>query len=97
MDITQSLKDTENSLRDFISTILSNKFGKDWLEYCGVSADRLKKWAERAAEEEKKQRFGTIENRLIYYADFYDIQTILKKNWDLFADAWENGKPWKYG
>jgi hypothetical protein len=87
MDITQSLKDTENSLRDFITSILSNQYGKDWIERCGVSPDRLKHWADREEEEKKRQRFGTIENRLIYYADFYDIQTILKKNWDLFTDA----------
>lgn len=87
MDITQSLKDAENSLREFISTILSKKFGKDWIEHCQVSDERLRKWSARAEEEKKKQRFGTIENRLIYYADFYDIKTILKKNWALFADA----------
>ena len=87
MDITQSLKDTENSLRDFISTILFNKFGRDWIEHCGVPDERLNKWADRAEEERKRQKFGTIENRLIYYADFYDIKTILKKNWNLFVDA----------
>jgi hypothetical protein len=87
MDITQSLKDTENSLRDFISTILFIKLGEDWIERCGVSPERLNRWTARAEEEKKRQKFGTIENRLIYYADFYDIKTILKKNWDSFADA----------
>ena len=81
------MKEIENSLRDFISTILFNKFGEGWIELCGVSAERLKKWTDRAEGEKKRQKFGTIENRLIYYADFYDIKTILKKNWGLFADA----------
>jgi hypothetical protein len=87
MDITQSLKDTENSLRDFVCAVLFNKFGKDWIEHCGVTAERLGKWKARAEEEKKRQKFGTIENRLVYYADFYDIKTILKRHWNLFADA----------
>lgn len=30
---------------------------------------------------------GTVEERLLYYADFYDIKTILDKRWELFAPA----------
>ena len=39
MDVTQALKDTENSLRDFISFILHNDLGPDWIEKCGASPD----------------------------------------------------------
>ena len=39
-----------------------------------------------------------MEERLIYYADFYDLKTILKKNWDTsFADAlgdWKTFDVW---
>jgi len=42
-DITQALKDTENALRDFIAVILEKTLGKDWIDSCGVSSDRVEK------------------------------------------------------
>lgn len=36
---------------------------------------------ERKTIEEKRQLSGVVEGRLIYYADFYDLRTILKKHW----------------
>ncbi|MDO9533555.1 MAG: Swt1 family HEPN domain-containing protein [Deltaproteobacteria bacterium] len=81
VDVTQALKDAENSLREFISNILGKKLGSDWANNCGVSPERVQRWQARKAEEEKRQKFGTVEERLIYYADFYDLKTILKKNW----------------
>lgn len=80
MDATQALKDAENALRDFIVLLLSNG-GADWLARCGVSSDRVEKWKERKAIEARRQEAGVIEERLIYFADFYDLKTILKKNW----------------
>ena len=98
VDITQSLKDAENALRDFISSILSKKFGGEWVDKCGVSPERVQRWQERKGEEEKRQKFGTIDERLIYYADFYDLKTILKKNWDgEFSEAfgdWKTMEVW---
>jgi len=92
MDISQILKDTENALRDFISAVLSNAFGEEWLDKCGVTVERIQRWKERKSEEEKKQKFGTIDERLIYYADFYDIKTILKKHWNVFSEAFGDWK-----
>jgi len=81
MDITQSLKDAENSLRDFISSVLSQSLGTDWVDKCGVSPERLAAWKERKVSEEKRQESGVVDERLIYYADFYDLKTIMKKHW----------------
>lgn len=53
LDVTQALKDAENSLRDFIAFVLQGKLGKDWIENCGVSPERLEKWKERKITEEK--------------------------------------------
>lgn len=86
-DITQALKDTENSLRDFISNILTKAFGTTWEDRSGVSAERVANWKERRSSEENRQKTGVVEERLIYYADFYDLKTILKKHWDKFAVA----------
>lgn len=80
MDVTQALRDAENSLRDFVVLILS-KGAPDWIDRCGVSAERIAKWKERKVAEEKRQEAGAVEERLIYYADFYDLKIILKKNW----------------
>ena len=87
MDVTQALKDTENSLRDFITFILSSSFGSDWEQKCGVTEDRLNKWKERKESENKRQKSGAGDERLIYYADFYDLKTILKKHSNLFSIA----------
>ena len=88
MDITQALKDTENALRDFISNVLRKALGDDWVTKSGVSEDRILKWTERKLAEEKRQELGAVEERLIYYADFYDLKTILRKNWSgEFSDA----------
>jgi hypothetical protein len=93
IDITQALKDAENALRDFISSILGKKLGSDWANNCGVSPERVQRWQERKSEEEKRQKFGTIDERLIYYADFYDLKTILKKNWEgAFSEAFGDWK-----
>ena len=88
MDVTQAIKDTENSLRDFIASVLRKKFGNDWLKKCGVSAERIKHWQDRKLVEEKRQESGVTEERLIYYADFYDLKPILEKHWSgEFSDA----------
>ena len=98
MDITQSLKDAENSLRDFIASVLSQSHGVDWVDKCGVSPERLAVWKERKISEGKRQESGVVDERLIYYADFYDLKTILKKNWaDEFPKAlgdWKTFEVW---
>jgi hypothetical protein len=98
MDITQSLKDAENSLRDFISSVLFQSLGTDWVDKCGVSPERLAAWKERKVSEEKRQESGVVDERLIYYADFYDLKTILKKHWSgEFSEAlgdWKTFEVW---
>lgn len=97
MDLTQALKDTENSLRDFISNLLRTKFGDEWIVKCGVSEARIKLWNDRKSVEDKRQETGVVEERLIYYADFYDLKTILQKNWNEFAIAlgdWKTMEVW---
>lgn len=87
MDITQALKNAENSLRDFISLILAEKLGDDWEKNSGVSTDRIERWEERRLIERGRQRSGAVDDRLIYYADIYDLKTIFKKHWNYFSDA----------
>jgi hypothetical protein len=97
VDATQALKDTENSLRDFIASVLQTKLGSNWEETCGVSEARLVHWRQRKIDEENRQEAGVVEERLIYYADFYDLKTILEKHWSYFSVAlgdWKTMRVW---
>lgn len=97
MDVSQILKDTENSIRDFIAFVLKNRLGVEWEQKCGVTHERILKWQERRLTEAKRQLSGAIDERLIYYADFYDLKTILHKNWEHFSDAlgeWKTIEVW---
>lgn len=88
MDVTQALRDSENALRDFIAATLERSLGREWLDRCGVTPDRVAKWKERKSEEQRRQEAGVVDERLLYYADFYDLKTILKKHWQGdFSDA----------
>jgi len=92
IDVTQALKDTENVLRDLIAEILRKKHGEKWAEKCGVTPDRLEQWTRRKEEEGKRQEGGAVEERILYYADFYDLKTILQKNWSDFAPIFGDWK-----
>lgn len=87
MDITQELRDSENALRDFISVVLAKNLGDSWVADCGVTEERLERWRQRKASESKRQEAGVVDERLIYYADFFDLRTILKKHWAYFAET----------
>jgi Swt1-like HEPN len=86
-DATQAIRDVENSLRGFISEILHEFHGSNWTDKCGVTPERIAKWNERKDSELKRQPGGVVETRIIYYADFYDLGTILKKHWEKFSPA----------
>lgn len=93
MNSSDSLKRAENSLRDFISSTLTTEFGTDWINRCGVSEDRIKVWKNRREEESKKQQERNIETRLIYFADFFDLWTILDKHWaNIFSSVFGKQK-----
>lgn len=88
MDVTQALRDTENALRDFIAARLEQSLGSNWIDACGVTPERVDKWKARKDEEGRRQEAGVVDERLLYYADFYDLKTILKKHWQGdFSDA----------
>lgn len=87
MDANQALRDTENTLRDFIAERLAKVFGPAWEQHMGVDDSRIEKWSARRVAESARLKGCGIEERIIYYSDFYDISTILRKNWEHFKDA----------
>jgi len=91
MELSESLKSTENSIRDLIGYVLRQRLGNDWVHGCGVTDNRISKWQERQIEDQKK--YNRCDSRLIYYADFYDLKTIIIKNWELlFFNIFSNKK-----
>lgn len=95
VDVTQALKDTENSLRDFIAATLQARYGAQWLAHLGVPEDRPLEWQKRKDAEVTRQEAGVVEERLLYYAQFFDLITILEKNWGDFAGALGDWKTMK--
>jgi hypothetical protein len=69
-NVGDSLRATENVLRDFIAAQLSRTFGQQWEERLGVSAERVEKWRDRRKEEAARLSTGNLETRLLYFADF---------------------------
>jgi hypothetical protein len=72
--------DYENTLRHLILNIIG---GADNARYL-VPDSRIEKWKEKREIETKKNKGISYEPRLIYYSDFYDLATIIIKNWELF-------------
>lgn len=82
IDAEAELKILENSIRDILTFVLSEKFGSTWIEKLKISSDRVAKWKERQSYEEARLKGNVLEARLIYYSDFYDLKNIIDKHWD---------------
>jgi hypothetical protein len=85
LDVGEQLRATENVLRNLIASVLVEKLGGDWIEKTGVSQDRYDGWITKREAENKKLATGNLETRLLYFADFFDLKTIIVKNWDHFS------------
>lgn len=70
----------ENALRRLIIQIIGAEDSSPFK----VTEDRIAKWKEKRETEIKKNKGISYENRIIYYSDFYDLYTIIDKNWNLF-------------
>lgn len=70
----------ENVLRQLVIHLIGDE---DSAQY-KVSIDRVEKWKEKREIETKKHKGIQSENRLIFFSDFYDLKTIVSKNWKIF-------------
>ncbi len=75
----------ENTLRRLILSIL----GEDSSSY-KVSTERILNWEDKKNIARKKNKGVLLENRLIYYSDFYDLKNIVSKIWELFLPILQN-------
>ncbi len=76
------IQEYENILRTIIISIL----GTDDDAPLKITSDRIDKWKEKREVERNKFNGKLSENRLIYFSDFYDLENIISKNWELFKD-----------
>ncbi len=81
MDVRQILLDTESALRDFVSVIMQQQHGDDWLFQSGLSDDRLAILQKLQAEFDEKKISLQEENQLLNYGNLMDLKTILTRNW----------------
>jgi hypothetical protein len=93
MDLGEAINVLENSLRDLVERLLRRVHGDSWFEHIGVSDERIEAWRDRREEEPKRRPGGEVEQRLLYYAEFYDLNNIIGKNWDAgFKDCFKDKK-----
>ena len=83
----ESIAAAEADLRSLIRLLLIDNATADWLAMSGLTEGRLQTIRERI-EAEPKRRPGTVsEVDPTRYLDFYDLGTIIKRNWGKFKDA----------
>ena len=88
MDIQQTLKDCENSLRDFIALTLQKRHGDDWVNKTGISPERIEEWKKRKHLDNERHHATTTDEHLIGYADLEDLKQVLRVSWEGdFIDA----------
>ncbi len=82
MDIRQTLLDTEMIMKDFISMIISENWGKNWMAESGLSPERLKELNQERLQYEHEFNPLTTEGRLLNYCNFLDLVTIISNHWN---------------
>jgi len=81
------LRLTENVLRGLIQDVLRETYGTEWSGHLGVTAERIAGWEERRDAEGKRRSGAVIEERILWYSNFTDLFTMIRKNWDLFKEC----------
>lgn len=92
MPIQDDIFRLENSLRSIVADVLRVNYGVQWLNHLGVSEERFGRWEERRVEAAKHSTGAVVEQRLLYYADFHDLWSIINHNWELFKPCFGDKK-----
>jgi hypothetical protein len=74
------IKQYENTLRQLIITILGDSDKSDY----NISKEISEKWFAKRTNEQNKNDGFLFEKRIIYYADFEDLNVIINENWKQF-------------
>jgi len=82
MDIRQTLLDTEMIMKDFISMIIAENWGKNWMTESGLTEERLKELNRVRLQYEQEFNPLTTEGRLLNHCNFLDLITIISTHWN---------------
>jgi hypothetical protein len=82
MEIYQTLRDCENSLRDFMAVTLERQYGSDWINHCQVSPEVIKEWNQLKQEDDERHQATTSDEHLINYSSLENLKIILLSNWE---------------
>lgn len=82
----QYIAAAENDLRFLVEEVMFNEFGADWLTHSGLAEKQIAN-ATRSQDAELRRRFGAGRPSLLHFTQFWDLETIISKNWALFAEA----------
>ncbi len=82
MEIRQTLLDTEMILKDFISMIVSESLGDNWIPQSGLSELRLRELELIRTKYQEDNNTMTSEGRLINFCNFIDLAKIVEKQWN---------------
>ena len=81
MNIGQAIKDAENVLRDFLEYSLERNLGTEWPEKCGLPKSLTDEWYRRKEQAETNSVPDAGEERLLFYAPFQDLYSLISQNW----------------
>jgi len=94
--VWDDLTTTETVLRDLAEELLREAHDDDWLAKSGLTEERIEKLHEGRDEERRRREGGKVSERLIHYAQFWDLETIFVKNWELFKDCFGDQKELRF-
>jgi len=80
----------ENSIRDLIADVLSEKHGEEWWNKQGVVPEVVCKSAEVNQKKESATGVTLRSDRLIDYTNFGELGEIIKANWDDFTSIFRD-------
>jgi len=86
-DPGDAIRDGENALRALIEETLEREFGPAWLDESGLSKERIAQIHARQAEEERRRPLQAPEDRPLFYAEIFDLKTIIDRQWELLRPA----------
>lgn len=76
----------ENTLKQIIVDVLGTSDETDYK----IPNEVKDKWFEKRTFEKEKNDGFLFEKRIIFYADFFDLKTIIDKNWSKFENLFKN-------
>lgn len=84
----------ERALRECITWVLSNQYGRNWLSQTGLKSERIQELEARRIEEGKRRPTVAPSDNLLDYTELHELQDIITHNtrWHLFKGIFYDRK-----